>query len=67
MFRRKCNVNILDRIINEFIRESLSVTTMSGKMRENILRWFRYTEKRNNEDIVKNIGEMREGISKKKR
>lgn len=40
----------LDRIRNEYVRESLGVTNIVGKMGENRLSWFGHVEKRNNED-----------------
>lgn len=32
---------------------------MTGKISENILRWFGYVERKNNDEILKKIGELR--------
>lgn len=39
---------------------------MAGKTRDNRLRRFRHVEKRNNEDIIKEIGEIREEENREK-
>lgn len=40
----------LDRIRNEYFRGSLEVPGIGGKMMENILRWFRCAERKNNDE-----------------
>lgn len=59
MLRCMRGVTKLDRIRNEFIRRGLGVTNMAEKIREKKLRWFRHVDRRNNDDIVKKIGEIR--------
>lgn len=48
-----------DSFRNEYIKKSLGVTNMTGKISENILRWFGYVERKNNDEILKKIGELR--------
>lgn len=46
------SVTRLDRIRNKYIRGSLGVTNIAGKVRENKLKWFGHVERRNVDDIV---------------
>lgn len=54
-----CGVTRMDRIRYEYIKESFAATNIAGKMRKNRLRGFEYIKRRNNEDKVKAIGEIR--------
>lgn len=54
----QCDVTSLDRIMNSYIRGSLEVTNMTGKMREDRLRWIGHIDRKNNEDKVKKIDEI---------
>lgn len=56
----------LDRVKNEYIRRSLEMDDMAGKIRENRFRWFGYVKKKNNDKIVKKIGELRIGKSEER-
>lgn len=48
-----------DKIRNDYIKGNLDVTNKGGKMRENRLIQFCHVKIKNNEGIVKKIGEIR--------
>lgn len=58
----------LDRIRNKRIRGRIGVTDIADKTRKNKLRWFGYVGRKNNDEIVREIGEIRmRGKSKPKK
>lgn len=59
MLRWMHGVTKMDKTRNDYIRGSLGLTNIAGKIRENRLRWYRHVERRNYKNIIKMIGEMR--------
>lgn len=49
ILRLTFGVNMFDRIRDEYIRGSLRVTNIAGKMRKDRSRWFWHAERRNND------------------
>lgn len=45
----RCDVTRLDKIGNEYVRESVDATSVAEEMRENKFRRLGYVERRNNE------------------
>lgn len=60
MLRRMCGGTKMDKINNEYIKGSLGVMNIAGKMRANRLKQFGHDENKNNDDIVKNIASQKE-------
>lgn len=55
-----CDVTRLDILRNQYIRGNFGETSITGKMRENKLKWFRHIKRKNYDDIVKKISEVKE-------
>lgn len=53
MLRMLCGVTRMDRIRNETIRETLGVSSVSDKMRQNRLRWFGHVYRKPEDDSVR--------------
>src|SRR5215467_3203283 len=53
MLRMLCGVTSMDRIRNETIRETLGVSSVSDKMRQNRLRWFGHVYRKPEDDSVR--------------
>lgn len=58
MLRWTHGVSEMDKIRNEYIKTSLGVTNIAGKIREKRLKWFGHIKRRNIEDTVKKIDEI---------
>lgn len=56
-----------DRIGNEYITSNLGASIIIGKIREYRLRWFGHFNRRNIDNIVKKIGELKVGVGYKSR
>lgn len=54
-----CCSTKLDKVSNECIKENLEVMNLVGEMKENRLKWFGRAERRNNDEIVKNMDKIR--------
>ncbi|CAO2842404.1 unnamed protein product [Amaranthus hypochondriacus] len=55
MLRWMCGKIMLDRIRNQEFRETLRVTPISAKMRENRLRWFGDVQRKTHDAPVRRI------------
>jgi hypothetical protein len=53
MLRRICGVTRMDRIRNEYIRESLKAAPAFEKMRSNMLAWYGHVMRRDESHITK--------------
>ena len=66
MLRWMCGNTMMDRIRNQKFREKLRVASLSAKMRENRLRWFRHVQRKTHDAPVRKI-ECISGGQKKSR
>lgn len=66
MIRCMCSVTRLDKIINDYIKESLGITKVARKIRENRLGWFGLLRVDDNNEIVNKISETRVERNRKK-
>ena len=58
MLRWTCGVTRLDRIANRYIRGTMKVTEVSGKIKERRLAWYGHIERREENHYLKRIANM---------
>lgn len=53
MLRCMCDVSRMDKMKNEYIRESLKVAPVEEKLRSNKLTWYEHVMRRDEQNVVK--------------